>query len=188
MKHPPVERRSRRAAATRAAAVKQQADPTLPDEEPEFQQGTLWARISARSGDILLLLLPWYFLWGQAFTTTETVASDGTVDVVTTTNAVYLWLAVALVMLYEIIFTATWGRTPGKRMMGLGVVNRLDGSPPGWGQAFMRATPLLLAVAVLLLPVLWLGSVVAMRFDRLQRSVFDFSGSTVVVAVPRSGG
>ena len=149
-------------------------------------QATVWARISARSADILVLMLPWYWLFVQGFST-ETV--EGTTETITTTNVGYLWAAAALVFVYDATFTATWGATPGKRLVGLVVASRETGnSPPSWGRALMRATPLLLVVAVLLVPILWLACVASMAIDKDKRSIFDFSGATVVVPDPKRRG
>ncbi len=165
-----------------AVAAKVKAAPAEP---LSGEQGTIWARISARSADILLLVLPLYFLLSQAFTTSEVVNAEGVVETITETNPLYLWLAVVVAMAYEVGFTATWGRTPGKRMMQLAVVDRETGASPNWIRAFMRATPLFLVAYVLLMPVLYVASVVSMNVDRSQRSVFDFAGATLVVAAPR---
>jgi len=153
-------------------------------------QNTVWARISARSADTLVLMLPWYWLFVRGFTT-ETVAGPdpGTTQTITTTNMGYLWAAAAMVFVYDAVFTATWGATPGKRLVGLVVADRERGtSPPGWGRALMRATPLLLVVAVIMVPILWLACVAAIAIDNRKRSIFDFSGATVVVPDPKRRG
>ncbi len=155
-------------------------EPALAAAEPT--QSTVWARISARSVDTLVLLFPWYWLFTRAFTTE--VGAGG--EAVTTTHALYLWLAAAMVIAFDVGFTATWGATPGKRLVGLMIVDRDERkSPPGWGRSILRATPLLLVVAVLLLPLLWLACVVFMFVDKKQRSLFDLSGATLVVIDPR---
>jgi uncharacterized RDD family membrane protein YckC len=153
-------------------------------------QSTVWARISARSADVLLLMLPWYWLFVQGFSSETVPGPDpGTTQTITSTNVAYLWAAAALVFVYDAGFTATWGATPGKRLVGLVVADRDRGtSPPGWGRALMRAAPLLLLVAVLLIPILWLACVASMAIDKRKRSVFDFSGATVVVPDPQRRG
>jgi uncharacterized RDD family membrane protein YckC len=148
-------------------------------EEVPLAQATIWARITARSIDALLLLIPWYFLVSESFTVES--------ETVTTRNDVFLWLTALLVVGYEAIFTGVWGWTPGKRVIGLAVVDPANGqSPPGWAKAVMRSTPLLLVVTLLLVPFLWLACVVAMYFDKRQRSVFDFTAGTAVVLAARS--
>ena len=152
-------------------------------------QNSVWARISARSADTLVLMLPWYWLFVQGFTTETVLGSDGTAQTITTTNYGYLWVAAAIVFVYDAAFTATWGATPGKRLVGLVVADRETGTcPPSWGRALMRATPLLLVVTVLLIPILWLACVAAMAVDKRKRSVFDFTGATVVVPDPKRRG
>lgn len=187
MKNPPAAKnRPERGAAgkSRAAArrkvTRQPQGETPPGEVKEqvpLSQGTIMTRITARSIDGLVLILPFYFLL-QASVTMEG-------DVVVSRNDGFLWLIVAVVLSYEVIFTGVWGWTPGKRLMGLAVVDPATGESPGWAKAAMRSTPLVLVVTVLLIPVLWLACVVAMRLDRRQRSVFDFTGGTVVVATAR---
>lgn len=186
-------RRTGRTARPRQPLRPRQTEPALVEPAggdgaaPAFEQGTVWARISARSADALLVMLPWYLLFVRSFSTTSVPGPDGTLESVTTANYLYVWLSVAVVVAYELIFTGMWGRTPGKMLVGLAVVDREDGqTSPGWGRATMRASPLLLVATVVLVPVLWVACVVAMWLDRAQRSVFDFAGGTMVVAVPRS--
>ncbi|MCP3975502.1 MAG: RDD family protein [bacterium] len=184
----PKPRQKKLAPGEKVAVAKPKAQlKTDPAEALSHEQGTIWARISARSADILLLVLPLYLLFSQAFTTSDAVNAEGVIEPITETNPLYLWLAVVIAIVYEVGFTATWGRTPGKRMMQLAVVDRETGASPNWVRAFMRATPLFLVAYVLLMPVLYVASVILMRVDRSQRSVFDFAGATLVVAAPRSG-
>ena len=185
MKNPPAgkERPGRRGgkkpATPSARRVAQEAKAAALEEAAPLVQGTVWARITARSIDALLLLMPWYFLFRESFTIES--------ETISTRNDVFLWLTALLVVGYEAIFTGVWGWTPGKRLVGLAVVDPANGqSPPGWAKAIMRSTPLLLVVTVLLIPVLWLACVVAMRIDKRQRSVFDFTGGTAVVVTARS--
>ena len=158
-----------------------------PNEPEMLLQSTVWARISARSADMVLIVLPWYLLWIRAFETTETVVDD-VVDRTTEVDAVFLWGSVAVVALYEVLFVRWWGATPGKRLVGLQIVDRESLEPPGWGRAILRTTPMVLISAIVLAPLLWLICVVAMARDRFQRSVFDFSGGTFVVLDPSRPG
>ncbi len=180
MKNPPaakkrLERRgAKKSAAPPGQQATQEAQTAEGDAAASLPQGTIWARITARSTDALLLLLPWYFLFRESFTIES--------ETVTSRNDVFLWLTALLVVGYEVVFTGVWGWTPGKRLVGLAVVDPADGhSPPGWAKVVMRSTPLLLVVTVIFIPVLWLACVIAMRLDKRQRSVFDFTGGTMVV-------
>jgi uncharacterized RDD family membrane protein YckC len=181
MKNPPAAKKrpergvARKSAAARRNAVAEGSVGPEGDEGPAtLPQGTLWARITARSTDALLLLLPFFLLLQKAI--------PPEADTVTTRNDGYLWLAGLMVIGYEVIFTGIWGWTPGKRLIGLAVIDPETGEPPGWGKVVMRAMPLVLVVTVLFIPLLWLACVIAMRVDKRQRSVFDFTGGTAVVA------
>lgn len=182
MKNPPAAKKrpergaARKSAAARRNAVADGADsPEGDDENPAaMPRGTIWARITARSTDALLLLLPFFLLLQKAIPPEAETA--------TTRNDGYLWLAGLMVIGYEVIFTGIWGWTPGKRLVGLAVIDPETGEPPGWGKAVMRAIPLVLVVTILFIPLLWLACVIAMRIDKKRRSVFDFTGNTAVVA------
>lgn len=178
---PPVEKIAPAAAADEGSAATSGED----GGAVALPLATIPARISARSADMLIVLVPWYFVWIQAFRTVTVEGADGPSEAITTSNAWFLWLAAGLVIVYEAAFVGTMGATPGKRLLGLIVASKEDlQSPPGWSKAIMRATPLLLLVAILLVPLLWLVSVVAMVIDGQKRSVFDFSAGTVVLVDP----
>lgn len=188
MKNPPAaKKRPERGAArkSRGAAGRKETREPRPEaasgeveEQPLLPQGTIMTRITARSIDGLVLILPFYFLLGAS------VTMEG--DVVVSRNDVFLWLIAVVVVGYEVIFTGVWGWTPGKRLTGLAIVDPETGDSPGWAKAIMRSTPLLLVVTVLLIPVLWLACVIAMRLDKRQRSLFDFIGGTAVVLKART--
>ena len=182
MKNPPADKkRPQRRDGKAAAPTRRKAQDPAADagEDPvSLVRGTIWARITARSTDALLLLLPFFLLFDRAFTVES--------ETVTTRNDVFLWLTALLVIGYEVIFTGVWGWTPGKRLVGLAVVDPATGQSPGWAKVVMRATPLLLVVTLLFIPLLWLACVILMRIDKRQRSVFDFTGGTAVVLAARS--
>ena len=48
-----------------------------------------------------------------------------------------LWVAFVLMYAYLVVGTGIWGRTVGKRLLGLRVVNAA-GRPPGIGRALLR--------------------------------------------------
>lgn len=150
-------------------------------------QSSLWARISARSADMVIVILPWYFIWIRAFSTEETLV-DGVVTETTIVDQTYIWAAVAFLVVYEVGFVRWLGATPGKRLVGLLVVDRETMSPPGWLRAALRTVPMLLMAAIVLAPLLWLICVILIARDKLQRSAFDLSGGTVVVMDPKRPG
>lgn len=73
-------------------------------------------------------------------------------------------------VLYTAVTEATFGRTPGKALVGLVVVST-DGSPCTWRAAIVRN---------LLRPVDLLGGVLALAFTRRHRRVGDLAAGTVV--------
>ncbi len=182
MKNPPAaKKRPERGAARKSATSRRSAVPKgsdVPEGDAEdaasLPRGTIWARITARSTDALLLLLPFFLLLQRAFPPES--------EAVTTRNDGFLWLAGLMVIGYEVIFTGIWGWTPGKRLVGLAVIDPETDKSPGWGKVVMRSMPLVLVVTILFIPLLWLACVIAMRVDKKQRSVFDFTGGTAVVA------
>ena len=157
------------------------------DEGLDLQQSSLWARISARSADMVVVILPWYFIWVRAFST-ETSVVDGVATDTTVVDQTFIWASVAFLVIYEVAFVRWWGATPGKRLVGLLIVDRETMAPPGWLRSVVRSTPMVLVAAVVLAPLLWIVCVVAMARDKWQRSVFDFSAGTVVVMDPKRSG
>lgn len=198
----PNPRQKRGAAAATAAKAtrsraKQAVEPDAADaadedgeaaSRPTLEQSSVWARISARSADMLVMLLPWYFLWIRAFDTQEIVDAEGVVTTITETNPVFLWLAPLVVVIYEVVFVGWWGATPGKRLVGLVIVDAESLERPTWGRAVLRSTPLFLVAAIVLAPALWLLSVITMARSKTQRSLFDFSGGTFVILDPERPG
>ena len=157
------------------------------DQPLSLQQSSLWARISARSADMVVVVLPWYFIWIRAFSTEESLV-EGVVTETTVVAQTYVWAAVAFIVLYEVAFVRWLGATPGKRLVGLVILDRETMVPPGWVRTFLRTTPMVLVAAIVLAPLLWIMSVIAMWRDTAQRSIFDFSGGTVVVMDPKRPG
>lgn len=170
----------------KAAAKVAPAADAATDSDGALNQASVWARISARSADMIIVVLPWYWLLNQAFTTEIVEGAEGPTEVVNT-DVTFLWIAAAIVIIYEVAFVTMWGATPGKRLFGLVVLDR-ELQRPTFGRAVMRAVPLIVLGTVLLAPVLWVLCVVAMFVDKLQRSIFDFSAGTVVVLDPERPG
>ena len=83
---------------------------------------------------------------------------------------------------YEVVQIALWGRTLGKRMIGIRVIHAAHGGLPGWGKAFGRwAIPGLLALIPL---VGWLLSIlcyVSATWDRVYQGWHDKAAGTLVV-------
>lgn len=91
-------------------------------------------------------------------------------------TAIILLSAFILEWLYPAWFEATWGSTPGKRMMGLVVLND-DGTPLAWPAALTRN----LLRAVDFLPLFYLGGFLAMVTSRDFKRLGDLAANTLVV-------
>lgn len=96
-----------------------------------------------------------------------------------------LWLTVIWVgasLLYNTVAIAVWGMTIGKRIVGLKVVNRVDGGPVSWTYSSVRA---LVPTVVQLVPVIGFGLaiVVYLRavFHPLRQGLHDAAAGTIVV-------
>jgi uncharacterized RDD family membrane protein YckC len=89
-----------------------------------------------------------------------------------------LVLAAILAFLYFFIFHALSGRTPGKRLLRVRVIDAY-GQRPSLGRALLR-TAAYVPSAVLALGFLWIG------FDREKRGLHDWLADTYVIADARS--
>jgi uncharacterized RDD family membrane protein YckC len=78
----------------------------------------------------LLILTP---TSGGAGTTTGTET-----DPLTLGDTLRLLGMLLTIAVYEVVLTAHWGNTLGKRLLRLKVVRRRDGGPVGWGTALLR--------------------------------------------------
>lgn len=101
------------------------------------------------------------------------------------TDSQLLWLTVVWVsasLVYNTAAVAIWGATIGKRMVGLRVVNRVDGGPVSWTYSSVRA---LVPTVVQLVPVIGpgLSIVVYLRavFHPLRQGLHDAAAGTIVV-------
>ncbi|MCC6750964.1 MAG: RDD family protein [Deltaproteobacteria bacterium] len=91
-------------------------------------------------------------------------------------SAVYglLALAAATVLMYQALFVATTGATPGQRLVGVRVVS-VYGERSEWWRALARALGFLAAGLLLGLGLLWAG------FDRERRGLHDWLAGTYVI-------
>jgi uncharacterized RDD family membrane protein YckC len=97
--------------------------------DPDTQYGGFWRRFGAMWVDGLCLLpLSIFYLWAE-----------------THFRLFFAWYLVpgALIgILYEVCLVRRYGGTPGKLALNL-QIRRLDGSPVGYREAFLRYAPLL---------------------------------------------
>ena len=100
-------------------------------------------------------------------------------------GTILLSLAVeAVVVAYEISFTALKGATPGKMLMKVKVVREADGQLPGWGTATMRWLPQLVSVVCSLLSLaLWIWAFVNLFANERRQTPFDLAAHTLVIDV-----
>lgn len=91
-------------------------------------------------------------------------------------------LVVVVVVGYEPVLTAVYGATPGKRLCGLRVVGRGDGSGLGFGRALWRWVCVLLGCAV---PVLWIVNMLRCAWYPYRQCLHDKAADTVVCRTQR---
>jgi len=91
-------------------------------------------------------------------------------------RGLYLGLLFLLMWAYTIVQEACWGRTVGKRVLGLRVVAQ-DGAPIGWMAAITRN----LLRTVDMLPFAYALGLLSSLFDRNGRRLGDLVAGTVVV-------
>lgn len=97
-------------------------------------------------------------------------------------------MAISLIgpALYEIMFVALKGATPGKMLVGVRVVQEGTGAVPGWGPAALRWAPSLVSVipcvgTYLLAPALWIWALVNLFANPKRQTPFDLCANTVVI-------
>lgn len=91
-------------------------------------------------------------------------------------RGLYMGLLFLLMWAYTIVLEACWGRTLGKRVMGLRVVAQ-DGAPIGWMAAITRN----LLRTVDMLPFAYALGLLSSLFDRNGRRLGDLVAGTVVI-------
>lgn len=94
-------------------------------------------------------------------------------------TGLYLALMFLVYWAYPIVCEALWGRTPGKRALGLRVLAR-DGAPVGWMAAITRN----LLRTVDMLPFAYALGLLSSLFDTHGRRLGDLVAGTVVVHAP----
>lgn len=143
--------------------------------EVDFAEASIMQRVAAFLLDLLLgvvfLALAGLVLWSLLASRPE-----GGVSVV----GGLLWVSVlalgvtvpVLSVIYFPVFEALFGRTAGKRVMGI-YVTREGGEAAGWGPAIVRRIPFFF-------DIFWLDAVFAL-FTRRRQRAFDLVARTVVV-------
>ena len=94
---------------------------------------------------------------------------------------IFIWLFfLVLTIGYFTYFHGTTGRTPGKMLLGLQVIND-DGTPLSFGTAFLRAVGYLVSGAILNLGFIWAA------FDKRKQGWHDKIAGTVVIIREEQG-
>jgi uncharacterized RDD family membrane protein YckC len=87
-------------------------------------------------------------------------------------------LALAIAVVYLLVFQATAGRTLGMRLLRLRIVD-IYGEPPSALRVLVRTLGYLASAATLALGFLWIG------FDREKRGLHDWLAGTYVIKAAR---
>ncbi len=151
---------------------------------PSFQAAGFWRRLCAGAVDGLLLL-PMVLALGALLSLVlghplprlRELGLDLLVSSLAEGSPVgeaLLPLCAVLLLLYFFLFHALAGRTPGKRLMGLLVID-VYGDRPGLGRTLLRTGGYLISALLLSLGFLWIG------FDREKRALHDWLAGTYVV-------
>jgi uncharacterized RDD family membrane protein YckC len=117
-----------------------------------------WRRCFAKGIDTLILALMfipcfWMLTAGFPFSSFSEKVSDGAYSVL-----ILLLFTLALIV-YDSILLATWGSTPGKKILGL-QVSESHGRPLNWEKSFIRSicvnSLLSLCVLIPILPIIFM--------------------------------
>jgi len=88
---------------------------------------------------------------------------------------IFIWLFLFVITIgYFTYFHGTTGRTPGKMLLGLQVVNE-DGTPVTFGIAFLRSVSYLVSGVIFYLGFIWAA------FDKRKQGWHDKIAGTVVI-------
>ena len=154
-----------------------------------------WSRLIAGFLDGLLLLLMYCFAFLLAYLYANTVKPGSfqppnwlkSSAISPTTSALVVFVVLALVLItivYEPFFVGKFGRTPGKKAMGIRIV-KPDGAAVGYGVAILRTICKTLFYSVPLIGTpLALISGGFVVFHKRKQSLHDLACNTVTVIIP----
>jgi uncharacterized RDD family membrane protein YckC len=106
----------------------------------------------------------------------QTSSGNGTVGFNLHGGPAFIWIALSFA--YWIVLEAAFGRTLGKRILGLRV-ERAEGGPIGWGQSVARNLLRIVDVIPFVVPYL-LGAIVAWAGGERRQRIGDRAAGTVV--------
>lgn len=151
-------------------------------------------RLGARILDYLIVATPsvitWALVTGPDAFVIDASASPVAFEQLLVAEIRALLLIVLIDFVYEVVPTAVWGQTLGKRILGIKVVNAATGESPGVGKSFGRWALLTLPLAVPYVrypgAVFFLLCVLTMGHEPFYRGWHDKAARTLVVTSRRS--
>ncbi len=128
-----------------------------------------WIRFLASIIDsIILLILTWpllYYIYGaDMFSGTEMV--KGVADIL---------LSYVFPLVFSVVLWMKYGGTPGKRMLGLRLINEETGENLDVGKSIVRYIGYIISALVLLLGFIWVA------FDKKKKGWHDHMAGSVVI-------
>lgn len=156
---------------------------TIPDP-PRYQAAGFWRRAAAFAVD-MAVLCPLFvvlggvvgLLFGRPLPRLRELGPDLIVSALVDQNFLgeaLLMLCGILLLLYFFIFHAFRGQTPGKRLLGVAVID-VYGERPSLARTLLRTSGYVLSAVLFSLGFLWIG------FDREKRALHDWLAGTYVV-------
>jgi uncharacterized RDD family membrane protein YckC len=161
--------------------------PQSSEEVERFRAAGFFRRAAAAIIDIALLVpvcavfgLALCLAFGQPIPRLAELSPDLLIAALLDGNSAseaLLALSGVLFFLYFFVFHAARGQTPGKRLLGLLVIDKYGGRP-GLLRTLVRTAAYVLSLLPCSLGFLWIG------FDRERRALHDWIAGTYVVRVP----
>lgn len=134
------------------------------------QYAGFWIRtLAAIIDSIIMLIITWpllYLFYGADFITSESLIK-GTADVI---------ISYIFPIVFSVVLWMKFGGTPGKRMLGLKVIDEQTGQYLSLGKSLLRYVGYLVSTIALLIGFFWVA------FDKKKKGWHDhIAGSIVVV-------
>lgn len=145
-------------------------------------------RLGARILDFVIVAIPsatWAFIRGFDLVAVDESAALTTLGELLLAGLGTLLVVVLVDLVYEVVPTAVWGQTLGKRILRLKVVNAATGGTPGLRKSLGRWALLILPIAVPYVQypgaVFFLLCVLTMGHEPLYRGWHDKAAGTLVI-------
>ncbi len=131
------------------------------DTGETLQLAEPWRRLVARLVDIVILFISFSIILGVLGVSENQV------------------LPLLLAAVYEIVFTALKGQTPGKMILRIKIVRASNGYLPSWGQAAIRWAIPIVGFVFLVLPGLLVWA--SLLWNKRKQGWHDMAGRTLVI-------